>query len=209
VRGRRSRLIQDWRPLIYDSSPLDYLASPQYHGFVRERTAPWDTYFEEGIAQWPWELLLVNGPLYAHGTRDDLGSPSPPTYQLVVAHPDLAMEYAPNAGDGQQFKAVLMVEMLGVDYWSWKRDGRQGGPFFGYPLGVGIVTTYADREGLPDWGWGGVVHLNHVFNLGVTFRDGDPGYFVSANISRLFSKATAQKAKFEGLLSAGGESHAR
>ncbi|MHB8844526.1 MAG: V-type ATPase subunit [Nitrospirota bacterium] len=39
VRGRRSRLIRDWRPLIYDDSPADYLSSPQYHGFVRERTA--------------------------------------------------------------------------------------------------------------------------------------------------------------------------
>jgi vacuolar-type H+-ATPase subunit C/Vma6 len=49
VRGRRSRLIQDWRPLIYDSSALDYLASPQYHGFVRERTAEgmWRALLEE------------------------------------------------------------------------------------------------------------------------------------------------------------------
>ena len=47
VRGRRSRLIRDWRPLIYDASPVDYLSSPQYHGFVRERTA-------EGM----WRALL-------------------------------------------------------------------------------------------------------------------------------------------------------
>lgn len=47
VRGRRSRLIRDWRPLIYDASPADYLSSPQYHGFVRERTA-------EGM----WRALL-------------------------------------------------------------------------------------------------------------------------------------------------------
>lgn len=47
VRGRRSRLIGDWRPLIYDASPLDYLASPQYRGFIRERTA-------EGM----WRALL-------------------------------------------------------------------------------------------------------------------------------------------------------
>ena len=38
IRGRRSRLITDWRPLIYDAAPLDYLVSPRYQGFARERS---------------------------------------------------------------------------------------------------------------------------------------------------------------------------
>ncbi len=38
VRGRRSRMIRDWKPLIYGTPPAEYLASPQYHGFVRERS---------------------------------------------------------------------------------------------------------------------------------------------------------------------------
>jgi len=38
VRGRRSRLIPDWKPLIYGAPPAEYLASPQYHGFIRERS---------------------------------------------------------------------------------------------------------------------------------------------------------------------------
>ncbi len=38
IRGRRSRLIRDWRPLIYDAEPIDYLASARYEGFVRDRT---------------------------------------------------------------------------------------------------------------------------------------------------------------------------
>ncbi len=38
VRGRRSRLIRDWKPLIYGAPPAEYLASPQYQGFVRERS---------------------------------------------------------------------------------------------------------------------------------------------------------------------------
>jgi hypothetical protein len=47
IRGRRSRLISDWRPLVQEAAPLEYLSSPQYQGFVRERTA-------EGI----WRALL-------------------------------------------------------------------------------------------------------------------------------------------------------
>jgi vacuolar-type H+-ATPase subunit C/Vma6 len=38
VRGRRSRLIRDWRALAYGAGPTEYLASAQYHGFVRERS---------------------------------------------------------------------------------------------------------------------------------------------------------------------------
>ncbi len=47
IRGRRSRLITDWRPLIYDAEPADYLSSTRYQGFVRDRTP-------EGI----WRCLL-------------------------------------------------------------------------------------------------------------------------------------------------------
>lgn len=47
IRGRRSRLIRDWRAIVYDAPPLEYLASAQYQGFVRERSA-------EGM----WRALL-------------------------------------------------------------------------------------------------------------------------------------------------------
>jgi vacuolar-type H+-ATPase subunit C/Vma6 len=47
IRGRRSRLIRDWRALIYDATPIEFLASAQYQGFVRERSA-------EGM----WRALL-------------------------------------------------------------------------------------------------------------------------------------------------------
>jgi vacuolar-type H+-ATPase subunit C/Vma6 len=48
IRGRRSRLIRDWRPLVYDAAPIEFLASAQYQGFVRERSA-------EGM----WRALLL------------------------------------------------------------------------------------------------------------------------------------------------------
>ncbi len=47
IRGRRSRLIRDWRFLVYDATPIEFLASAQYQGFVRERSA-------EGM----WRALL-------------------------------------------------------------------------------------------------------------------------------------------------------
>ena len=48
IRGRRSRLIRDWRSLVHDTTPIEFLASAQYQGFVRERSA-------EGM----WRALLI------------------------------------------------------------------------------------------------------------------------------------------------------
>ena len=48
VRGRRSRLIRDWRSLIYEAGPIEFLTSGRYQGFVRERSA-------EGM----WRALLL------------------------------------------------------------------------------------------------------------------------------------------------------
>ena len=59
VRGRRSRLIRDWRPLIYDASPLAHLASALYQGFVRERTP-------EGM----WRALLMEHG-WVHAQMDE------------------------------------------------------------------------------------------------------------------------------------------
>jgi hypothetical protein len=58
IRGRRSRLIADWRPVIYEASPLDHLASSQYLGFVRERSP-------EGM----WRALLREHG-WVHGQMD-------------------------------------------------------------------------------------------------------------------------------------------
>lgn len=38
VRGRRSKLIRNWRAVLHEASPALHLSSPQYQGFVRERT---------------------------------------------------------------------------------------------------------------------------------------------------------------------------
>jgi vacuolar-type H+-ATPase subunit C/Vma6 len=56
LRGRRSRLIADWRPLVH-GSPSDYLSSAQYQGFVRERSLDglWTSLQQE--YRWVFEQL--------------------------------------------------------------------------------------------------------------------------------------------------------
>lgn len=158
------------------------------HEFFVKRKKQRSLYRTKTIPQWPWEELFINAPLYGYLTRDEMGSPEPLSFQLVILHPDIAMEYVPDAEDGQQFKATLMIELLGANFWSWKENGSMSGPLFGLPLGLGVVATYTDREDIDDWGFGGILHINSVLNFGVTFREEDPGYFVSVNIAELFNK---------------------
>lgn len=154
--------------------------------FFKKRVKQREEY-RDGFAQWPWEELFVNGPIYREKTKNVPGSPPPPTSQLIVLHPDIVMEYMPDAKDGDQFKPAFMVELIGINSWEWEKDGNMGGPFFGLPIGASLVTTFSDREDQSDWGWGGIVHINHIFNFGLSFRDSDPGYFVSVNLAELFN----------------------
>ncbi len=61
IRGRRSHLITDWRPLIYDAAPLDYLASVRYQGFVRERTP--EGLWRSLVKEHRWVYSQMNGQL--------------------------------------------------------------------------------------------------------------------------------------------------
>jgi len=61
IRGRRSRLISDWRPLIYDAAPLDYLTSPRYQGFARERSP--EGVWRSLVKEYRWVYSQMNESL--------------------------------------------------------------------------------------------------------------------------------------------------
>jgi hypothetical protein len=113
IRGRRSRLISDWRPLIYDASPLDYLASAQYHGFVRERTA-------EGM----WRaLLLENG--WVHGQMDEATRRMFAPYFLYAELRTMFICLRYLEGDkAQKAGEVLAVSLLSEEMKALLREGE-------------------------------------------------------------------------------------
>jgi hypothetical protein len=61
IRGRRSRLINDWRPLIYDAAPMDYLGSARYQGFVRDRSP--EGVWRSLLREHRWVYSQMNGGL--------------------------------------------------------------------------------------------------------------------------------------------------
>ncbi len=63
IRGRRARLIRNWSPLIYDTSPREYLSSPSYLGFVRERTV--EGVWRDLLREYRWVYGQMDGKLRA------------------------------------------------------------------------------------------------------------------------------------------------
>lgn len=179
--------------------PLVHESLEKVHALADRRLKQWDAYFNQSIPQWPWELALVNGPIYGRSIRNEKGLAEPPTWQVIVLHPDVAMEYVEAAEDGSQFQAAAMVEILGINLWSWDAQGDQKGPWgLSFPVGAGVVATFTDRQGVEDIGYGGILHINHIYNLGVTVRDSETGYFLSVNLAKLFEDKKAKAERYLG-----------
>jgi len=61
IRGRRSRLISDWRPLVFEAAAQDFLSSGRYQGFVRERSA--EGIWRNLLREYRWVYTQMNGKL--------------------------------------------------------------------------------------------------------------------------------------------------
>lgn len=166
------------------------------HALDREmrRSDMWNQYFYEAIPQWPWEVGLNS---YFYKNSANFFRAEPPEWQLIFVRPDIAMEYMPDSPDGEKFKGAFMVEVIGANFWEWETDGSMSGPLFGYPIGLGIVASYVDRADFEAWGYGAILHVNHIYNVGVVFRDSDPAYYFSLNFGKLFQKTQGQIEKFK------------
>ena len=198
------RAVMAMRHLDLVRRSLDYVVRDRELGAVimqaKLRRQQWDVYFEQGYPQWPWELY-VNGLFYRDRVEEEPGLAEPPSWQLVLLHPDVALEYVDAADDGDRFKPAVLVEFIGGDWWSWNDEGRQEGPW-GLPvaLGAGLIGTYTDRAGTEDWGLGAMLRISHSYNLGVTTRSGDDvGIFVSANLSKLITGFMAPREAWFGV----------
>ncbi len=129
IRGRRSRLISDWRPLIYEASPLEHLASAQYHGFVRERTA-------EGM----WRALLLEHG-WVHGQMDEETRQMFAPYFLYAELRTVFICLRYLEGDkAQKSGEVLGVSLLSVEVKAVLRAGAITDALAGLELMFGALS---------------------------------------------------------------------
>jgi vacuolar-type H+-ATPase subunit C/Vma6 len=61
IRGRRSRLISEWRPLIFEAAMAEYLASSRYQGIVRDRSP--EGFWRNLLREYRWVYRQMNQDL--------------------------------------------------------------------------------------------------------------------------------------------------
>lgn len=137
--------------------------------------ARWETYFTQARSQYPWELA-VNSIRF----RRSSVLVGPPSDQVILLHPSLALELV-DGGDGEEFQDAVVLELAGYHRWSWK------GAAIKRPLGIAAVASW--RGGAADEvGWGAIAHLPRSWSLGAVYRSADDlTLLVSADLAKLFT----------------------
>jgi len=136
----------------------------------------WDDFLTRSRAQTALELA-VNSYLW-RGDKTSGMFLEPPTWQLVLLHPSVVLEYVDKAIDGNRSEEGLMLEVIGANWWRNKH--------WYLPTGASYVLVYSDRAGLPDWANGVAVYFDSKYVLGATRRDGNTGYFISVDLLELY-----------------------
>lgn len=167
--------------IAFRSDRVSWAVFQDHYSVVRQR---WHKYLFEARSQYWWELA-VNAARY-DAQRDRTESfPSPPDYQWILLHPDVALEYVGNAEPGSRLQPSIILEWVGYNRWSWS------GANMDHPLGVSIVSSYSDRAGVKSVGYGLLFHYKNTYSLGITKRDGDTGIFMSVDLGKyLLDKQT-------------------
>lgn len=159
----------------------------------------WEAYFYQAR---PQNILEVgfNSWRFSENTKNEDGFLQPPSYQWIIAHPNIAMEYIDNAPDGERFQESLILEVIGINDWEWKGTKMEGPWGASVPLGMSVVASITDRSSIDEMEWGVIFHVNHVYSFGATFRDDHEGYFMSIDLLKFFGDWTEeQKVKFTSI----------
>lgn len=177
-------------------SALDFYVRPVIVSFQKDtkiRAAKWDAYFDTARSQYPWELLL-NGA-FMKDTRPvvdgvAVGFREVPTGQVLFLHPDVVFEYADDEPDGSRFAGAVVVDLIGYNRWSWKADGSMG-----FAIGASAIISLGDHVNMDDIGWGGMLHVNNKWSVGMTFGSGKQTVLVSADVAQLWNKVSEVRKK--------------
>lgn len=167
------------RRVLFELLEEERRATVDYLDLLNRRWASFNT---GGRSLFPWELG-INGWWYGrkHDTR---GFVEPPSMQIVIAHPSIAIDYA-NAESGGMEEA-LVLEVLGWYRWRWGDDSSA----IERPFGASVIATWTGGQG--DVGYGVMVHLPKNWSIGVTRREilgeDETTVLVSVDLGKLIAK---------------------
>ncbi len=137
----------------------------------------WEQYSENGRSQMPWEMWLnyetwKSSRIAGHFTP-------PPKHQWILLHPNIVIENVSDAIGGEETQQALMIEVVG--YNRWENDKWY------QPSGISLVSLYANRSQVKDWGHGIALHFGNDLTIGYSRHDDDNGLFISVDLWKLFS----------------------
>lgn len=158
------------------------------YAILKEYDQSWTDYFNKARSQMLWEHMINSGLYRSEVTQNKFVKP--PNYQVTFAHPSIALEYAEDAIDGEQYKNALALEWIGINYWN--KDN-----FLGYPFGVSYTHIYSDRQGVNDNRSGWLLHLNNRYSIGYSDDGNLRSIFVSLDLFKLFEDKNQKLDRFK------------
>lgn len=148
----------------------------------------WDDYFKKASSQTIWEMA-INGYFFEKNNKEYQFLP-PPDFQLIVLHPSVAVEYVPNASDGNKSKEAVLIELIGINWWKQE--------IWFLPSGGSAIVLYSDRAAIQDWGYGISLHFRNNLSLGYSYHHGTGGMFVSLDLWKAFQDKKTMVEKYRG-----------
>lgn len=143
----------------------------------------WSYYFDKARSQYWWEFL-ANNTLYK---PEDDKLARPPAGQLILAHPNVAMEYVGSNGEvDSALNLIGIIEIIGYNRLRWNQEG----PMSKWPLGISFTATYVPVNPGSNFGYGLMIHIKNNLSFGATQRDTGDGneitWVLSVDLSKLF-----------------------
>lgn len=131
-----------------------------------------------------WATTYINNE---HYKQDHLVSPASSQYFFI--HPGLVYEHVSKAPAGEKDKASVAIEWAGINWWNLK-----------VPFGLSVVTVYADRPEVSEFGHGLMVYIDNKYSFGWVHRDKSDGIFFGLDILKLFSDKKQQLEQYKSML---------
>jgi hypothetical protein len=187
-------LMLTWR-LAHDvSSALGASVISKIGDQVAAKRALWNRYLYHSKPMLPLDHIATDffdgrwktSDQYPDGVRE------PPNTQYFFLHPSIAVEQLGSAPDGEQFKPVLALEVLGAN--RWRADRRWiDAPLLRSISGASLALTYADRAGVKDIGKGLILTFENVYSIGFMRYESKTGVLFSIDLANLWRDKYKEK----------------
>ena len=115
---------------------------PHFKTYVRELNLldqRWTTYFDNTRSLYLWELA-INRRIHNRSRRDETGFLPVPNLQYHFLHPSIALEYIDDEQEGNKLEESIVLEVVGLNRWSWKKDSSETK----LALGASLIAAYSD-----------------------------------------------------------------